>query len=83
MELVPTDNSNEAMKQYEELWSKIEYLIKSITNNSDNYGEKYMKINFNSGDELPLDKILELHRLIIVIRSVFSWKLINVILRDS
>ena len=31
--------------------NKIKDLIKSITNNSDNYDEKYMKIKFNSDDE--------------------------------
>ena len=42
--------------KYEELWIKIRYLIWSITKNSDNYVEKYMKIKFNSDDELPLNK---------------------------
>ena len=31
--------------------NKIIDLIKSITNNSDNYDEKYMKIKFNSDEE--------------------------------
>ena len=39
-----------------ELWIKIRDLIRSITKNSDNYDEKYMKIKFNSDDELPLNK---------------------------
>ena len=30
----------------------------SITKNSDDYDEKYMKINFNSDDELPLNKTI-------------------------
>ena len=29
-------------------------MIRSITNNSDNYDEKYMTIKFNSDDILPL-----------------------------
>ena len=32
------------IKKYEELWSKIRDLIRSITENSDDYDEKYMKI---------------------------------------
>ena len=43
--LVPADESNNTLKKYEELRSKIRYLVRSITNNSDNYDEKYMKIN--------------------------------------
>ena len=44
--LVPTNDSKEKIKKYEELWSKIRYLFTSMTKNSDNYDEKYMKIKF-------------------------------------
>ena len=37
----------ETIKKYEELWNKIKYLIRLITNNSDTYDEKYMKIKFD------------------------------------
>ena len=40
----------------EELWIKIKDLIRSITQNSNDYDEKYMKIKFNSDNELPLIK---------------------------
>ena len=39
--------------------SKFKDLIRSITNNSDNYDEKYMKIKFNSDDDLPVNEMLE------------------------
>ena len=45
-------------KKYRELWNKVRDLIRSITNNSDNYNIKYMKIKFNSDDDLPLNKML-------------------------
>ena len=32
----------------------------------------YMKIKFNSDDNLPLNKILKLHNLTIIVRSVFE-----------
>ena len=54
--LVPTDESKDTLKPYKELWNKIRNLIRSITNKSDNYDEKYIKIKFNSGDDLPLKK---------------------------
>ena len=41
------------------------------TKNSDNYDEKYMKTKFNSDVELPLNKIIELHSMMIVVRAVF------------
>ena len=55
----------------EELRNKIREITKSITNNSDNYLEKYMKIKFNSDDDLPLKKTLELYNMVIIVRSIF------------
>ena len=69
--LVPTNENKEKIKKYEELWSKIRDLIRSITKNSDDYDEKYMKIKFNSDDELPLNKTIEIPTMAIVIRVVF------------
>ena len=68
--LVSSDESKETLKKYEELWNKIGGLIRSITNNSANYDKRYMKIKFNSDDDLPLKKTLELYNMIIVVRSV-------------
>ena len=39
----------------------------------DNYHDIYVKIKFNSDDDLTLKKTLKLHNLIIVVRSVFHW----------
>ena len=38
---------------------------------SDDYDEKYMKIKFNSDDELPLNKTIEIPTMKIVVRAVF------------
>ena len=43
----------------------------SITKNSDDYDGKYMKIKFDSDEELPLNKTIEIRSIIIVIRAVF------------
>ena len=48
--LVLTGGSEETLKMYEALWNKIRDITTSITNNSDNYHQKYMKIKFNSDD---------------------------------
>ena len=53
--LVPTNESKEKNKKHEKLWSKIRNLIQSITKNSDDYDEKYIKFKFKSDDELPLN----------------------------
>ena len=46
-------------------------LIRSITNNSDDYDEQYMKIKFNSDAVLPLNKTLEIHNMVIVVTFAF------------
>ena len=46
-------------------------MIRLITKNSDDYDEKYMKIKFNSDDELPLNKTIETPSMIIIVRTVF------------
>ena len=46
------------VKKYEEFWSKIRDLIRSITKNSDDYDEKYMKIKFDLDYDLPLNKTM-------------------------
>ena len=46
-------------------------LISSITKNSDDFDEKRMKIKFNLEDELPLNKMIEMHNMITVVRAIF------------
>ena len=64
--LVPTNES-----KYEELWSKIRNSISSITKKSVDCDEKYMKIKFNSDDELSLNKTIEVPSMAIVVRATF------------
>ena len=47
-------------------------LIRSITINSDNYDEKYIKIKLNSDEHLPLSKMLKPYEIIIVLKSVIQ-----------
>ena len=58
--LVPTNETKENVRKYEKLWSKIRNLIRSMTKNSDDYDENYMKIKFNLDEELPLNKMIEI-----------------------
>ena len=52
------------------MWSKFRDLIRSITKNSDDYDEKYMKIEFDSDDNLALNKTIEIHNVTIVVRAI-------------
>ena len=71
--LVPTNESKEKFKKYEELWIRIRDLIKSVTKKSDDYDydEKYIKIKFDSDDELRLNKTIECPTITIVVRAFF------------
>ena len=69
--VVPINESKEIIKKYEELWSKIRDLIRLKTKNPDDYDEKYMKIKFNSEDELPLNRTTEIHSMVIAVRAGF------------
>ena len=66
----PTDESKGIFNKYKEMQSKIRDLIRSITNNLDDYDKKYMKTKFNSNDDLPLNKTLEIRNMMVV-RPVF------------
>ena len=48
---------------YHELRNKIRYIIRSKTNNSDNYDKNYIKIKLNSDDALPLKKMLKFYNI--------------------
>ena len=82
--LVPTNESKEKFKKYEELWIRIRDLIKSVTKKSDDYeyDENYIKIKFDSDDELPLNKTIEFPTITIVVR-VFFLKISNIIHKFS
>ena len=52
-------------------WNKNK--IKTINGGKENHYEKnYMKIKFNSDDDLPINKALKFHNMTITIRSVFE-----------
>ena len=69
--LVPTNETKEKIKKYEELWIKIRDVIRSITEKLYNYNEKYIKIKFDSDDNLPLIKTKEIPIVTIVVRAIF------------
>ena len=47
-------------------------MIEKINSRPGEYEKDFMKIKFSSDDNLPLNKILKLHNLTIVARSVFQ-----------
>ena len=68
-----TDSNNDVLIKYAEVWNGIKIQIKKINNDSVvEYDKDYMKFKFDSDDNLPLNKVLKFHAVIIIIRSVFE-----------
>ena len=68
-----TNENKEVFKKYTELWDGIKNEIKTINGAKEGkYGGNFMKIKFDTDDNLPLNKLLKLHMLIIIVRSVFE-----------
>ena len=77
------DKNKELVKKHTKPWHEIKYHIKiKNAGKHGEYGKDYMKIKLNSDDDLPFNKILKLHNLTIVVRSVFK-KMVNTIHKFS
>ena len=70
--LVSTDRNKEILIKYPKLWDGIKNLIECSSIKACQYEKDFMKIKFSSVDNLLLNKILEIHNIIIVIRTVFE-----------
>ena len=65
-----TDENKELIKKYNYVFNGIRNKIKEINSDERDYEKDYMKIKFNSDDDLPLKKPLKFH--LMTIRSVFE-----------
>ena len=67
-----TDENKELLKKYNDVWNGIKNKMEEVSSGECDYEKYYMKIKFNSDDDLPLIKSLKFHAMTIVIRSVFE-----------
>ena len=68
-----TDENKEVLKKYTELWDGIKNEIETINGGKKYiYSKDFMKIKFNTDDNLPLNKPLKLHLLTIIVRYIFE-----------
>ena len=68
-----TDKNKKVLEKYKKLWDEIKYHIQTINaGKSGEYEKDYMKIKFNSDDDLPANRILKLHNLTVIVRFVFE-----------
>ena len=67
--MVPTDESEDKIKKYEELEVKVRDLIRTVIKKSDDYDKKYMRIKFDTDDQLPLNKTIKITIVTIAVRA--------------
>ena len=68
-----TEKNKEVLEKYAKLWDEIKYHIQTTNaGKSGEYVKNYMKIKFNSDDDLSLNKKLKLCILTITAGSVFE-----------
>ena len=66
------DENKEVLKKYTDVWNGIKNKIKEVSDSECDYKEDYMKIKFNSDDNLLLNKPLKFCLMTIIIRCVFK-----------
>ena len=67
------NENKEVLKKYNEVWDGIKNEIETINGSkTSEYDKDFMKIKFNSDDNLPLNKTLKLYNMTIIIRSIFE-----------
>ena len=67
-----TDKNKELLEKCNDVCNGIRDKIKEVSSVECDYQKDYMKIKFNSDDNLPLKKPLKFHNMTITIRSVFE-----------
>ena len=67
-----TDKNKNVLSKYAELWDRVKNLIEKIDDKPDKYAKDFMKIRFESNNDLPLNKPPEFHVLTLIVRCVFK-----------
>ena len=69
----PTEKNKEALKNYEKLWEETKKQIEVINDDEPiKYRKDFMKIRFQSDNDLPLGKTFSISHMIIVAASVLE-----------
>ena len=67
------DENKEVLQKYRKFWDGIKNEIETINGcKKSEYGKDFMKIKFNTDDNLSLIKPLKLHLLTIIVRCIFE-----------
>ena len=70
--LVISSENGDIMQKYQDVFDRIKEIIKKINDYSQpiKYDENYMKIKFNTDDNIPFNKIIYFPTITMIIRSV-------------
>ena len=73
LNIASTDRNSELLRKYSEVWNGIKDCIEKINDSElGEYDKDYMKIKFNSDDDIPLNKVLNFHTITVIIRNIFE-----------
>ena len=73
LNIASTDRNSEVLKKYSEVWNGIKDFIKKIKHSGlGEYDKDYMKIKFNSDDDIPSNKQLNFPTITVIIRNIFE-----------
>ena len=68
-----TERNKEVLRKYLEVWNGIKDCIEKINYSEvGKYSKDYMKIKFNSNDNIPLNKQLNFPTIAVIIRNIFE-----------
>ena len=82
--VIISPENGDTIQKYEEVFDRLKEIIKKINDYSQpiKYDGNYMKIKFNTDDNIPQNKILYLPTITITIRSI-TKKIMNIIRKSS
>ena len=66
------DENKKLLKKYNDVFNGIMDKVKEVSSDECDYEKDYMKIKYNSDDNLPLNKPLKFHNMTLTIKSVFK-----------
>ena len=73
LNIASVDRNSELLKKYSKVWNGIKDYIEKINNSKlGKYHKDYMKIKFNSDDDIPLNKQLIFPTITVIIRNIFE-----------
>ena len=73
LSIASTDRNSEVLNKYSEVWSGIKDCIEKINDNElGEYDKDFMKIKYNSDDDIPLNKQLHFLTITVIITNIFE-----------